>query len=270
MSDEPVSVVPMAPFPLFPSWPGLPRPTTRSPCVAEGVDARLKAGDDDAGSDGMPDAPLLPDPSFRRLLGEPQWRSLVPAVRARFAWKPAAGAGLRYVGAMEVVRSSRAGWLLAQLFRLIGTPLAPHRGTQVPVTVTLRLAEDGKGVVWHRLYRFPGRAPVACVSVKEASERHGLVERVGAGIGMWLRLSAREGALHFESTGYFWRLGRFHLRLPDWLTPGVLHVAHIDEGGGRFRFRIAVEHPRFGEVFFQDGVFCLYPEETPWTASSSS
>ena len=270
MSDEPVSVVPMAPFPLFPSWPGLPRPTTRSPCVAEGVDARLKAGDDDAGSDGIPNAPRLPDPSFRRLLGEPQWRSLVPAVRARFAWKPAAGAGLRYVGAMEVVRSSRAGWLLAQLFRLIGTPLAPHRGTQVPVTVTLRLAEDGKGVVWHRLYRFPGRTPVACVSVKEASERHGLVERVGAGIGMWLRLSAREGALHFESTGYFWRLGRFHLRLPDWLTPGVLHVAHIDEGGGRFRFRIAVEHPRFGEVFFQDGVFCLYPEETPWTASSSS
>ena len=221
-----------------PSRPGFSRPSTsaRAPCER---------------------AALQPDPSFRRLLGETQWWSLVPAVRERFSSKPAVGTELRYIGAMETVRSSRAGWLLAQLFRLIGTPLAPHRGRDVPVTVTLRLAPDGKGVVWHRLYSFPGRTPVACQSIKEASPQQGLVERVGAGIGMWLRLSAREGALHFESTGYFWRLGRFHLRLPDWLTPGVLRVAHIDEGAGRFRFRIAVEHPRFGELFFQEGSFRL-------------
>ena len=56
-------------------------------------------------------------------------------------------------------------------------------------------------------------------------------------------------------TGYFWALGRWRLRLPDWLTPGVLHVVHSDEGQGRFRFRISVVHPLLGETFFQDGVF---------------
>ena len=196
---------------------------------------------------------LTPDPSFQRLLGELAWRRLAPAIRERFRWKPAAGAEIRYVGEMAVVRSSAIGWALAQLCRLIGTPLAPHRGTHVPVTVTLSLDADGAGVVWRRVYRFPGRRAVACVSVKRSTAADGLIECVGGGIGMWLRLSERAGSLHFRSTGYFWVLGRWRLPLPDWATPGALHVAHSDEGEGRFR--ISVIHPLLGETFFQDGVF---------------
>jgi hypothetical protein len=96
---------------------------------------------------------------------------------------------------------------------------------------------------------------VVCVSVKKATGADGLIECVGGGIGMWLRLSERAGALNFRSTGYFWSLGGWRLVLPDWLTPGVLTVVHSDEGQGRFRFAISVVHPLFGETFFQDGVF---------------
>ena len=180
-----------------------------------------------------------------------------PPVRERFSWKPAPGAELRYIGIMAEVRSSAAGWLMAQLCRLAGTPIAPHRGRDVPVTVTLRLDGDHHGVVWERLYRFPGRRAVCCRSAKVERPADGLVECVGGGIGMWLRLSERAGALHFESTGYFWELGRIRLRLPALLTPGALHVLHRDVGRGRFRFRIRVVHPLFGETFFQDGIFEL-------------
>jgi len=203
----------------------------------------------------VPSQDLQPDPSFERLLGELAWRRLAPAVRERFRWKPAPGAELRYAGEMAVVRSSRLGWLMAQLCRFVGTPLAPHRGARVPVTVTLSLKSDGTGVVWRRVYRFPGRRAVTCVSVKKATENDGLIECVGGGIGMWLCLSERAGALHFRSTGYFWVIGRRRLTLPDLLTPGALTVVHSDEGRGRFRFRISVVHPLLGETFFQDGVF---------------
>ncbi len=206
------------------------------------------------------------DPSFRHLLGELAWRRLAPAVRARFAVKPAPGNEIRYVGAMRVVRRSAAGWVMARLCRLIGTPIAPHGGVDVPVSVVLRLADDSHGIVWERLYRFPGRAPVRCVSVKRATAE-GLIECVGRGVGMWLALSVENGALHFRSTGYFWRCGRMLLRLPLWLTPGAMHVAHIDLGGGRFRFQIDVHHPLFGETFHQDGVFTREGGE-PWTAYS--
>ena len=193
------------------------------------------------------------DESFRSLLGELAWRRLPSAVRERFAWKPAPGTEVRYAGTMLVVRSSAAGWLTAQACRLIGTPLASYRGADVPVTVTLSADGDG-GVAWDRLYRFPGRAPVSCRSVKKATA-DGLIECVGAGIGMWLKLLEHKGELHFRSTGYFWRRGGLRLRLPHWLTPGELLVVHADLGGGWFRFRIAVNHPLLGETFFQDGIF---------------
>jgi hypothetical protein len=195
-----------------------------------------------------------PDPSFRALLGELAWRRLPTAVRDRFGAKPAPGAAIRYTGQMSVVRASRAGWLMAQACRLLGTPLAPHRGADVPVVVTLRLDRDGSGIVWERAYRFPGRAPLRCVSVKRATPE-GLIECVGRGVGMWLKLTEDKGELHFRSTGYFWRCGKRRLAMPGWLTPGEMHVVHADLGGGRFRFRIAVRHPLFGETFFQDGIF---------------
>jgi hypothetical protein len=199
-------------------------------------------------------ATVLPDPSFRVLLGELAWRRLVPAVRARFATKPAPGCEILYRGTMMVVRASPVGRIIAQLCRLIGTPLAPYCGRDVPVSVRLRLDADGRGIVWERTYHFPGRAPATCISVKRA-EAAGLAEIVGAGIGMALTLAEHQGALHFRSTGYFWRWRGRRLAVPRWLTPGEMHVVHADLGGGRFRFAIAVTHPFFGEIIRQDGVF---------------
>src|SRR5260370_21233741 len=86
-----------------------------------------------------PSRDLQPDPSFERLLGELAWRRLTPPIRERFRWKPVAGAEISYAAEMAVVRSSRPGWVLAPLCRLIGTPLAPHRRTHVPATLTLPL-----------------------------------------------------------------------------------------------------------------------------------
>jgi hypothetical protein len=210
------------------------------------------------------EAPGIADQSFRRILGELAWRRLAPAVRRRFAVKPAPGGSIRYVGAMEEVRCSAVGAIVARLCRLIGTPLAPYRGAHVPTTVELRLDDDGEGIVWERTYRFAGRAPVRCVSIKKATA-DGLLECVGRGIAMRLALSEQDGALHFRSIGYVWRWRRLALRLPLWLTPGDMHVVHRDLGGGRFRFSIDVRHPLFGETFHQDGVFTREGGE-PWIA----
>ncbi len=98
----------------------------------------------------------IADASFRELLGELAWRRLAPAVRERFAWKPAPGAAIRYVGMMNVVRASAAGWLMAQACRLLGTPLAPYRGSDVPVAVTLRLDGDGHGIEGELHFRSTG------------------------------------------------------------------------------------------------------------------
>ncbi len=196
------------------------------------------------------DSPLI------ALMGA-DWHSLKPAVRARFGHEPETGHPVVYRGVMEKVHCSLAGWLFAQVTRLIGNPLAAHRGTDVPMEVRLTPCEKG-GVCWQRTYGF--KTPFIVTSAKRQDAQGRLCEYVGLGFGMRLEVYARDGALHFESRRYFWEVMGVQVPLPDALTPGRTHVIHEDisgdaTGGGRFRFTISMDHMWFGRTFFQTGVF---------------
>jgi hypothetical protein len=188
---------------------------------------------------------------IRRLTGEAQWLSLPPAVRARFA-EHAASVG--YEGTFDEVSASFAGKLLATCCRLLGTPVAPFTGTNVPATVNVFATPDG-GTAWQRIYRFAGRRPCIVESVKRLSRDGTLVEALPAGMTMALDVYARDGVLHFVSTGYYFELGGLRIRFPEWLPPGVTHVQHIDLGDGTFRFTMSVRHRWLGQVFWQSGRF---------------
>ncbi|MEO8113471.1 MAG: DUF4166 domain-containing protein [Phenylobacterium sp.] len=196
---------------------------------------------------------------FRRLVGGPAWRSLPHAVQQRFG--PAAHlTPTRYEGEM-VVRASRAGWLLAQACRLLGTPLAPWIGEAVPVTVEVHT--DARGaLVWDRTYGFAGRTPVRVSSRKVLGRSGELMEVIQGGLGMTLVVTVEAGALHFRSTGYFLKVAGLRLPIPGLATPGAAHVIHQDAGDGWFRFTLSFAHRLAGETFFQTGLF-RDPGETP-------
>lgn len=194
------------------------------------------------------------DAPFRTLLGEDAWSRLAASVRQRFGELPAPGRSARYAGRYSVIRRSLVGWVFAQACRLIGTPLPAGAGRNVPALVTVAREAVGEGVVWRRAYRFR-RGERVCTTVKRHDAKAGLLECVGRRFGMVLRLSEEQGALHFRSIRFFWRLGRRRLTWPLWLSPGAMHVTHADLGRGRFRFLLNVRHPWFGETFHQDGIF---------------
>src|SRR5262249_35838819 len=159
---------------------------------------------------------------------------------------PAAGQATRYAGVMHTVACTRAGFVIAQLARLIGTPLAPWPACDVPTDIVLKCSADARGIVWERAYAYPGRAPVLVRSVKRLASDGALLECVGGGIGMRLAVYEAARALHFRSLAYFWQLGPWQVPLPDLLTPGVAHVVHTDLGHGRFRFDMTFTHALLG------------------------
>jgi len=191
---------------------------------------------------------------YERLVGSAGWRRLAGDIRQRFSEKPTPGQPICYSGIMHAVQCSRTGLLLAQLCSLIGTPFAPHRGTDVPVLISLRHSARADSVVWDREYRYPRRAAVLVRSTK-VSTADGLLECVGCGFGMQLAVFEADRELHFLSQRYFWRIGGWTLWLPHLLSPGTAHVIHADLGGGRFRFTMSIRHPLLGSVFYQEGVF---------------
>jgi hypothetical protein len=198
---------------------------------------------------------VVADPTFWRLLGEAAWQRLDPSVRARFAVTPGVDEVLTFAGVMGVVRRSWFGWFLAHVCRLIGTPVAPQRGRDVPTVVRIFRSRCGAGIVWERRYAFPGRPPVIVSSTKKADPPARLLECATHGFAMRLRLFERGGALHFASTGYCIAVGGRRLPIPQLLTPGDAHVVHSDEGGGWFRFTLSFRHRLFGETYFQEGLF---------------
>ncbi|SEL10829.1 protein of unknown function [Roseateles sp. YR242] len=185
------------------------------------------------------------------LMGAHAWARLPPAVRRRFGTHAAAA---RYRGHMDL-DCSRAGRVLAWLTWPLRGPLVPQRVRDLPVEVGV--APDGHGgVAWTRCI---GRHTVS--SVKQAHPVNGVLERTTGGLAMALDVFEDQGALVFQSRHYLWCVGRFHLRLPDWMSPGVCRAEHRDLGAGRFRFTLTMTHARWGQTFQQTGVFVDPAEE---------
>lgn len=195
------------------------------------------------------------DTVYRDLLGAAAWPRLRLEVRQRFSVRPAGNERIKYIGVMHMVELSFAGWLFAQLCRLIGTPLAPHRGKNVSMDIELAWDEPLQGVSWHRTYYFvPGRK-FTVRSTKSHGDNYDLIEYIGHGFSMRLKLSERCGNLVFTSTHYEYALAGFRIRIPALLTPGVTTVSHEQIAGDRFRFILSVDHPLLGNTIYQDGEF---------------
>lgn len=199
--------------------------------------------------------PKLASPdSYEALLGPAAWARLDPAIRARFC-STAAHRSVTYVGVMQRVEMSFAGRLLAQLLRLIGTPLALHSGRDVRTVV--RVYRDSKrgGMTWDRLYEYSHRPRCRVRSTKRIDGTDGLLELVGRGFGMHLATHEADGALHFTSTRFFLELFGRRIGIPFLLTPGVTRVSQTDLGDGKFCFELTVTHPLLGQTYYQVGTF---------------
>jgi hypothetical protein len=198
---------------------------------------------------------LLGDLRFRALVSDADWMSLSPAVRRRFAKRTSGGATVIYTGKVIETRLSRAGFLLAQVCRLIGGPLPTARDREVPSVVTVTEDFAGGGQVWTRLYARRSGFPQVIHSAKRFSGPTGLEEHVGWGVGMTLTVSVTDADLIFRSERYFVDWFGVRVYLPRWLTPGDLTVIHSEDDETHFTFSLCVEHPRFGQLVHQTAAF---------------
>ncbi|MDH5355672.1 MAG: DUF4166 domain-containing protein [Gammaproteobacteria bacterium] len=199
--------------------------------------------------------PLFDIPcSYPSLLGGEAWSRLHPDIRKRFS-PTYAYRSVTYRGVMQLIYLSRAGKLLAQVCRLIGTPLALYAGTDVPIEVKVYPDTALNGMTWDRFYLYPHKKVNRVKSTKCIQKDNRLIEVVGAGFGMYLNTYERNSAIYFESTQYFLQLGGVRIPIPDLLTPGRTTVSQSVRNNGCFEFRLEVVHPLLGLVFKQCGDF---------------
>lgn len=195
------------------------------------------------------------DNYYQSLLGDTAWRQLHPAIRKRFSGNQQAC----YWGIMKEIRLSFAGKILARLGTLIGTPLALHCGTHIPISVSVYYDTLLKGYTWDRFYHF-NQGDCRVTSTKRLTDDGKLIEQLGRGVSMRLQISEHEGALKFTSRDYYWHWRGLRIRIPRFLSPGTTTVKQAAIDASRFVFELSVDHPVFGKIAWQHGEFCVLEE----------
>ena len=192
---------------------------------------------------------------FKKILGA-EWQRLHPDIQRRFDKNPLPGKPLYYTGVLTELRCSRIGRLLGLItMPLIKGALIPFNDADFPVDIQVYSKAGSPAIFKQRIYRLNGRRPIQFTSWMEEGRAGDVLEFVGAGLGMKLRLQVDESNLHFTSDGYFWQIGRWRLPLPDLLTPGKTFLWHRNDDPSQFNIRIEIRHKLFGTTFVQAGVF---------------
>lgn len=183
------------------------------------------------------------------------WNNLSKTIQRRFEANPDSDTPLLYEGTMTEIKTSKPGLVFAFFARLLGAPLLPYSGTNIPIDVKVYTEPGKQDIFKQRTYYFPERKPATVHSRMRLDNNGEFLECVGMGLAMQMNIYAKEKALHFDSEEYQWKMLGFTIPIPLFLTPGKTHIQHTDNTDGSFRVRITMCHPWFGEMFLQDGVF---------------
>jgi len=200
------------------------------------------------------DAPL--DLRFKTLLGEEEWSKLPKAVQRRFSRHMEDGKSIIYKGVITKMEATWTGRFLGQVCKLIGAPLPTEmQANGTPAIVTVTDDKNGNGQFWSRTYGRKTGFPQVIHSSKRFQGPTGLQEYIGYGIGMNLKVEREGTAIVFKSEGYYLELFSMQIPFPSLLQPGKVKVSHDDQGEGYFAFILEVEHPLFGKMIHQRGIF---------------
>lgn len=193
----------------------------------------------------------LYDFRFRSLLARGDWNALPKLVQKRFSKRLHNGQVALYHGTISETRFNTIGWCLAQILRLIAAPLPLKNDVGTPAVVVVAEDPIEGGQIWTRTYHNRVGFPQTINSAKRFAGKTGLEEHIGFGVGMALKVDVIHNGLRFTSDHYFWSLGRYRIKLPQWICPGKTEVCHIDKGDGAFDFTLKLHHPLMGELLYQ-------------------
>ena len=183
-------------------------------------------------------------------LGSEAWEQLEPAIARRFSPRISGSRALCFRGSMQWVYCSPIGRMIASLlknFHVLPKNCARHQ----PFDFTI---SQKNGVIQKQ--RRYGLGQEDCFTFTSLFyDNPQLHEEFAGGLGMYLGLAVKRGSLLFRDRAYFFRIGRWRMSLPRWLTVGRFELLHKNISDKEFQIIIRVNHPLLGTLFYQRGEF---------------
>lgn len=182
---------------------------------------------------------------MQQALGE-QWSQLPTVLRAHYQT-----ADNHDVGTLDI-EYPRAMQLVLNVLHLFGA-LLNRRGKGFATTVSKRMHDDSQR--WQRTVRLPNGKCVLFNSRWVYAGGNRLIEYVNSLLGLCMAVRVEEGKLCYSGQYYVVRLGRWQLRLPEWLLLGHTTIVEHAVDATQFAMDFRLLHPWFGQIYRYAGTF---------------
>ncbi len=180
------------------------------------------------------------------------WDKLATPIRQHYGLASYTNADCLLNGRMYVEYPNRVLPLIWAA-RLTGA-LMHQRGKDIAVEIHTQTKADSDQLFWQRQFKFPGRTR-RFISRMQYLQDNEIIESVGWGLSIRLKLSVDKQALVFRSNGYLWRWGALSLSLPDWLLLGKARIIESALADGGLKLDFDIIHPLWGLTYRYGGVF---------------
>lgn len=188
---------------------------------------------------------------MQRVLGE-DWSAL-PLVIQRHYQITAPRQAVVVTGTMSIAYPNRLRPVL-KLLRLLGA-LVDLQGDRMTVQVKKWQQNDPSVLYWHRHIQADGNKQCRFASRMVWHRDHELIELVGLGFGIRLKLSVEQGKLVYRSQGHLLKLGPLILPIPDSLLLGHAVITEQALSEDTFQLDFRIIHPLWGKTYYYGGIF---------------
>ena len=181
---------------------------------------------------------------MERALGS-AWAQLPPGLQAHYQDGASTDEGAMDIDFPWFIR------LHLSVLRCFGV-LINRRGQHVPTVV--QKTSQGERQHWQRTMTFADGQQVQFNSVWQHAGPNQLLEYVKPYLALLTAVAVRDGQLHYSGICFVVQLGKWQLRLPEWLLG---HTSIVEQGVGdsSYAMDFRLTHPWFGQVFRYAGSF---------------
>ena len=190
-------------------------------------------------------------PLFQTVFGG-DWQALPQVMRDHYNVRAGSDDVVIVSGHLDV----RVTRVMSVMARLSGM-LVPWSGDNVPVRVTFTSSKDGKSLIFHREFFFPGRKVVNFISRMEHIGGNQLVEFMRFGVGWKMAYVWDGGKVILAHRGYVWRLFGVMIPVPLHWIIGRGHAEEVPVSAQEFSMWTHSRHPLFGKMFGYAGRFTI-------------
>ncbi len=146
---------------------------------------------------------------------------------------------------------------ILKIVRLFGG-LIDMKGTNMPTRVEKWVNPDlPDSLFWRRKIKSQGGETTVFSSRMEFQKANEIIEHIGFGFGLNLKVNVENEQLIYRSNGHLWQLAKFRLPIPDVLFLGHATITEKATSAKQFELDFNILHPLLGETYRYGGVFEL-------------